>query len=162
VRTRAATPTTGGLRWAAVLAALLLATPAAARAEEPPDGLYVRVRVDTANLRADPSPTAERVRQAYENEPLRVLAQRDRWLSVRDFTGESAWIYAPLTDRRATVVVVRDVVNVRERPGTAHPVAFTAERGVNLLVVERRGRWLRVEHPVGTGWIHDSLVWGGA
>ncbi len=63
-------------------------------------------------------------------------------------------------DGRPAVVVVRDVVNVRERPGTEHPIAFTAERGVNLLVLERAGRWLHVQHDVGEGWLHDSLVWG--
>jgi SH3-like domain-containing protein len=57
-------------------------------------------------------------------------------------------------------VVVRDLVNVREQPGTEHPVVFTAERGVNLLVLARSDRWLHVRHEVGEGWIHDSLVWG--
>jgi SH3-like domain-containing protein len=39
-------------------------------------------------------------------------------------------------------------------------VAFTAERMVNLLVLGREGRWLRVQHEIGTGWVHESLVWG--
>ena len=81
-------------------------------------------------------------------------------MEVRDVAGDAAWIYAPLTDGRPAVVVVRDVVNVRERPGTEHPIAFTAERGVNLLVLERAGRWLHVQHEVGKGWLHDSLIWG--
>jgi SH3-like domain-containing protein len=118
------------------------------------------VKVDVANLRARPSATAERVRSAHENEPLHVVGQRGQWLEVRDIAGEAAWVYAPLTDGRPAVVVVRDVVNVRERPGTEHPIAFTAERGVNLLVLERAGRWLHVQHDVGEGWLHDSLVWG--
>jgi SH3-like domain-containing protein len=49
---------------------------------------------------------------------------------------------------------------VRREPGTGSPVAFTAERGVSLLVRGRSGRWLRVRHDVGEGWVHDSLVWG--
>ena len=113
-----------------------------------------------ANLRARPSTTAEKVRDAHENEPLHVVGRQEQWLEVRDVAGEAAWIYAPLTDGRPAVVVVRDVVNVRERPGTGHPIAFTAERGVNLLVLERAGRWLHVQHDVGKGWLHDSLVWG--
>jgi hypothetical protein len=35
-----------------------------------------------------------------------------------------------------------------------------AERGVNLLVLDRAGRWLHVRHDVGDGWLHDSLAWG--
>jgi SH3-like domain-containing protein len=121
---------------------------------------FVRVKVDVANLRAHPSLEAERVRSAYENEPLHVLGRQGQWLKVRDVAGDDAWIHAPLTDGRRAVVVIRDVVNVREQPGTGHPIAFTAEIGVNLLVVDRAGRWLRVRHDVGEGWVHDSLVWG--
>jgi SH3-like domain-containing protein len=121
---------------------------------------FVRVKVDRANLREDPALSAGALRYAHENEPLRVVGRQGDWLHVQDFEGDSAWIYASLTDRRPAVVVVRSVVNVRAEPGTDFPVAFTAERGVNLLVLDRRGRWLRVEHEVGRGWLHDSLVWG--
>ena len=97
-----------------------------------------------ANLRTGPSRRAELVRQAYENEPLRVVGARGDWLRVRDAADGAAWINSDLIDGRPTVVVVRDVVNVREQPGTGFPIVFTAERGVNLLVLERSGRWLRV------------------
>jgi SH3-like domain-containing protein len=121
---------------------------------------FVRVKVDVANLRAQPSGMAKLVRHAYENEPLRVVGARGPWIQVRDVADESAWIYGELIDGRPTVVVVRGLVNVREQPGTEHSVVFTAERGVNLLVLERSDRWLHVRHEVGEGWIHDSLVWG--
>jgi SH3-like domain-containing protein len=121
---------------------------------------FVRVKVDTANLRTGPSLEADSVRYAFENEPLRVVARQGEWLRVRDFEGHSAWIYASLTDRRPAVVVTRGIANVRARPGTSHPVVFTAERAVNLLVLDRTGRWLHVRHEVGEGWVHDSLVWG--
>ena len=159
MRTRTAPPTADGLRWVLTLLTLLGAA-LPARAVDAGPQRFVRVKVDVANLRARPSPTAEQVRSAYENEPLHVVGQQGRWLEVRDVAGEAAWIYAPLTDGRPAVVVVRDVVNVREWPGTGHPIAFTAERGVNLLVLERAGRWLHVQHDVGEGWLHDSLVWG--
>jgi SH3-like domain-containing protein len=121
---------------------------------------FVRVKVHVANLRTGPSRRAELVRQAYENEPLRVVGARGDWLRVRDAADGAAWINSDLIDGRPAVVVVRDVVNVREQNGTGFPIVFTAERGVNLLVLERSGRWLRVRHEVGEGWLHDSLVWG--
>ena len=121
---------------------------------------FVRVRVDTANLREAPSLDADVVRSAHESEPLEVVARRGAWLKVRDSDGRLAWIHEPLTDRRPAVVVTRDVVNVRARPGTDHPIVFTAERWVNLLVLGREGQWLHVEHDVGRGWVHGSLVWG--
>jgi SH3-like domain-containing protein len=158
MRTGAAYPTHRQL-W--TLGLFLLATgglpPAEADARA---ARFVRVKVDVANLRAEPSRRAALVRRAYANEPLLVVGGRADWLQVHDFAGESAWIDAGLTDGRPAVVVVRDLVNVRREPGTGSPVAFTAERGVSLLVRGRSGRWLRVRHDVGEGWVHDSLVWG--
>jgi SH3-like domain-containing protein len=151
---------TDGRRWVFALLTLLAAATLPVREAEARPQRFVRVKVDVANLRARPSAKAEKVRAAYENEPLQVVGQQGRWLEVRDAAGDAAWIFAPLIDGRPAVVVVRNLVNVREHRGTGHPIAFTAERGVNLLVLERQGRWLHVRHDVGEGWVHDSLVWG--
>jgi SH3-like domain-containing protein len=121
---------------------------------------FVRVRVEAANLREGPSRGTDQVRYAFESEPLQVVARRGAWLQVRDFDGRPAWIYEPLTDRRPSVVVTRDLINVRARPGTDQPIVFTAERSVNLLLLGRDGEWLHVEHEIGKGWVHESLVWG--
>ncbi len=124
-------------------------------------GEYVRVKVETANVRKQPSTGAEALWQVYENDPLKVLAERGAWLKVRDFEGEEGWVYAPLTDERATVIVTASVANIRSGPGTSHPVAYTADRGVAFLLLGTRGEWLEVEHADGArGWVHRALVWG--
>ena len=146
--------------WILGLLLVLGVTALSARQADARTQRFVRVRVDVANLRAQPSGTAKLLRHAYENEPLRVIGARGQWIQVRDYADESAWIYGSLIDGRPAVVVVRNLVNVRALPGTEHPVVFTAERGVNLLLLERSGRWLHVRHEVGEGWLHDSLVWG--
>jgi SH3-like domain-containing protein len=151
---------TDGLRWVLILLPLLVIAARPVQEAQAGPQRVVRVKVDVANLRARPSSTAKQVRYAYENEPLHVVSQQGQWLEVRDAAGDAAWIFAPLTDGQPAAVVVRDAVNVRERPGTGHPIAFTAERGVNLRVLKREGRWLHVQHEVGEGWVHDSLVWG--
>jgi SH3-like domain-containing protein len=150
---------TAGLLWTLGLLLIGSVTLAPRDAEARVDR-FVRVRVSVANLRTGPSHQAALVRQAYQNEPLRVLGARGDWLQVRDAADAAAWINSELTDGRATAVIVRELVNVREHPGTGFPIVFTAERGVNLLVLKRSGRWLRVRHDVGEGWLHDSLVWG--
>lgn len=160
MRTLLSPETTSGLRWGLALLALVITALLPAWETDARAARFVRVKVDVANLRARPSPASERVRSAFQNEPLHVVGRQGQWFQVRDVAGEAGWIYAPLTDDRQAVVVVRDVVNVREQPGAGHPVVFTAERGVSLLVLEHAGRWLRVEHEVGVGWLHDSLVWG--
>ena len=142
--------------WLLGLVALGLAVASAAESVE-----FVRVTAETANVRRSPSRSAEALRQAFEDDPLRVLATRDGWLKVRDFEGREGWIHAGLTDGRATVIVTARMANMRSGPGTGHAVTHTAERGVAFRVTGSRGSWLRVTHADGPqGWVHRDLVWG--
>lgn len=123
--------------------------------------LFVRVKVDTANLREGPGVASRRLREARVNEPFRVVGRTGAWLKVADFERHEGWIHGSLTDREPAAVVTARQVNVRSGPGTRHPVVFTAERGVNFRVLDEEGRWVFVEHEDGDrGWVHGSLVWG--
>lgn len=142
--------------WLLATVALALACASAAENLE-----FVRVTAEAANLRKSPTRSAEALRQAYEDDPLRVLASRGDWLMVRDFEGREGWIHARLTDGRPTVIVTASVANVRSGPGTRHVVTYTAERGVAFRVTGTRGAWVGVVHADGArGWIHRELVWG--
>jgi SH3-like domain-containing protein len=142
--------------WLLGTVALVLAGVSAAE-----DAAFVRVTAEAANVRKSPARSAELLRQAFEDDPLRVIASRGAWLKVRDFEGQEGWIHSRLTDGRATVIVTAAVANVRSGPGTAHAVTYTAERGVAFRVAGTRGEWLRVTHADGArGWIHRELVWG--
>lgn len=146
--------TWGQLRWLG-LGLALVATAAAAE----PD--YVRIKVDTANVREGPGTKFELATQAFQNEPLQVVNRKGRWLNARTFEGTEGWVYAPLTDDQPAAIVKGKWVNVRSGPGTNHQVLFTAERGVSFRVLEEEAKWLKVEHADGDqGWIHKSLVWG--
>jgi SH3-like domain-containing protein len=141
-----------------LLAAVALALAAASAAENVE---FVRVTAEAANVRKSPTQRAEALRQAFEDDPLRVLESRGGWLKVRDFEGQEGWIHSGLTDGRATVIVTAPVANVRSGPGTGHTVTYTAERGVAFQVTGTRGTWVRVTHTDGAqGWIHRELVWG--
>jgi hypothetical protein len=69
MRTRMAPQTIHRLRWGLTLLALLGAAALLAWEVDAGPRRFVRVKVDVANLRARPSPTADRIRSAYENEP---------------------------------------------------------------------------------------------
>jgi SH3-like domain-containing protein len=142
--------------WLLAIIALGLAVASAAESVE-----FVRVTAEAVNVRKSPARSAEALRQAFEDDPLRVLATRGAWLKVRDFEGREGWIYAGLTDGRATVIVTARVANVRSGPGTGHAVTHTAERGVAFRVTGTQGSWVRVTHADGAqGWVHRDLVWG--
>lgn len=124
-------------------------------------GEIVRVKVKIANIRAGPGTRFERVWRAPQNYPYRVIKRQGRWLKVRDFYGYEEWIYGPLTDRKPAVLVKVKRANIRKGPGTNHPVLFKADRGVAFLVLEKKGKWLKVHHADGNdGWIFGKLVWG--
>jgi SH3-like domain-containing protein len=143
--------------------ALVGAMAAAGSAAFAADDRFVRVRVETANIRQGPGTDHERLWQVEENFPLKVVGRSRQWLRTEDFVGDEGWIYAPLTDGRPAVVVEVDLANVRSGPGARYPVRFKAEWGAGFHVLDRRGKWLRIEHADGDdGWIHQSVVWGGA
>jgi SH3-like domain-containing protein len=124
-------------------------------------GEFVRVRVDTANVREGPGTRYERLWTVDEDFPLRVIGKRGRWLKTRDFLDSEGWIFAPLTDQQPAVVVQVQDARVRSGPGLGYAVDWVADWGETMRVVSEKGPWLQVndsEH--GRGWIHRSLVGG--
>lgn len=121
----------------------------------------VRVKVKTANVRSGPGTKYEKVWQVPKNYPYRVLKRQGRWLHVRDFEGFEDWIYGPLTDHKAAVVVNVKRANIRKGPGTNYPILFTTEQGVPFRVLAKRRKWVKVRHSDGDeGWIFRRLLWG--
>jgi SH3-like domain-containing protein len=96
-----------------------------------------------------------------QNYPLRVVEEEGGYYKVSDFMGRKGWVNkADIAPRRTVVVKVRSV-NIRKGPGTGHDLLFHANRGVAFKVLERKGKWLKVEHESRRiGWISRSLVWG--
>jgi SH3-like domain-containing protein len=139
---------------ATVLAVSLVASVAVAA------GNAVRVRVDTANVREGPGPPYERLWTVGRDFPLEVIARRGRWLKTRDFLDSEGWIYAPLTDARASAIVRADEARVRSGPGLSHQVRFLATWGESFRVLSQQNEWVNIDDPDnGRGWIHESLVW---
>ncbi|NLZ17680.1 MAG: SH3 domain-containing protein [Desulfobulbaceae bacterium] len=55
--------------------------------------------------------------------------------------------------------VVRNGVNLRSGPGTQNEAIFQLPTGYPLLVLERKGAWIKVQDYEGDkGWIQQSLV----
>ncbi|MFQ5929606.1 MAG: SH3 domain-containing protein [Acidobacteriota bacterium] len=131
--------------------------------EAPLTAEIVRVKVKMANVRSGPGTQFEKVWVAPRNYPYRVLKRQGKWLKVRDFEGFEEWIYGPLTDLKPAAVVKVNRANVRKGPGTNHPILFTTDRGVPFVVLEKKGKWVKVRHADGErGWIFRKLLWGSS
>ena len=63
------------------------------------------------------------------------------------------------TSQETYVEVRSSSVNIQEAPTTNSSIVFTARRGDELKVIDKRGAWYKVRTGSGTtGWVHSSLV----
>ncbi|MEW6428753.1 MAG: SH3 domain-containing protein [Thermodesulfobacteriota bacterium] len=140
------------------LALSLLLLPAAAT-----DALAEMVSIAAArvNLRSGPGthhPVEWILGRGY---PLLVLQKKGRWLKVRDYAGDTGWVYAKLTGRAPHLVVKKKEVNIRSGPSTGYRVVARAKKGVVFRTLSHSRGWVKVRHQSGTaGWIKRTLLWG--
>ncbi len=102
------------------------------------------------------------VNQGY---PLEVLVVVEGWVKVRDANGGLSWVEAkqlPPKGGPRTVMVKATVAQVRQSADESAAVAFQAQQGVILDLIEVTGNgWLRVRHRDGvTGFVRANQVWG--
>jgi SH3-like domain-containing protein len=140
----------------AALIAIALAAPAPALAE------FRSIAESAAVLYDAPSARATRVYVASRNLPVEVIATDGTWVKVRDPFGGLSWIERKLLADRRTVMVTVPVADIRQRPEDAAPLAFQAQAGVVLELVETGATgWVRVRHADGTdGFARAAQVWG--
>ena len=144
----------GGLRYAAVLAAILASANVAA--------LEFRSITEPAAILYDaPSAKAQKVFILSQGYPVEVVVKLEGWTKVRDDIGEFAWIEnSHLSDRRTVMVKVASA-EARQSASESSPVVFTAEKSVVLEVVDMAVGWAKVRHHDGAvGFIKVSQLWG--
>lgn len=121
----------------------------------------VSVAKNNVNLRHRPGIGSKVTWQLNKGFPLIVLQLRDNWYKVRDFEGDTGWIYRPLTTRTPHVIVKKKVINIRSRPGTSHPIVAKAYKGVVFKTIASVKGWVKIRHKKGVvGWVARDLVWG--
>ncbi|HSD40834.1 MAG TPA: SH3 domain-containing protein [Burkholderiales bacterium] len=140
----------------AAFAVAALAFPLVATAE------FSAIGETPAVLYDAPSTRATRLYVASRNLPVEIIATDGAWVKVRDPFGALSWIERKLLADKRTVIVAAPVADVRQRPEDAAPVAFRAQQGVVLDLVEAGVTgWARVRHADGSsGFVRISQVWG--
>ncbi|MBU0680961.1 MAG: SH3 domain-containing protein [Proteobacteria bacterium] len=121
----------------------------------------VSINQEDVNIRSGPS-TKYRVKwQVGKGFPLKVIGRSGKWYKIRDFEKDVGWVYAPLTSRKAHLVVNKPVINVRSGPGTNYRTVSQAKYGVVLQTEKRVKGWVKVRHESGvSGWVSRKLLWG--
>jgi len=139
----------------AALVVLALAAPLAAHAE-------FRSIGEVAVMYDAPSVRASRLYVAGRNLPVEVISTDGAWVKVRDPFGGLSWVERKVLAERRTVLVTAAVADVRARAEDAAPLAFQAQAGVVLEVIEVGPfGWARVRHADGaSGYVRITQVWG--
>ncbi len=124
------------------------------------------VKGDKVNIRSGPG-KKYRVRWEYgDGFPLKVLKKKGKWVQVKDFEGDSGWVYKNLLVNKPRMIVKANRnknknINIRKEPGTAKKIIGKAYYGVVFATVEQKSGWVKVRHESGLeGWIKRSLLWG--
>jgi len=138
----------------------LFSTPYAALAE------MLSVKGDKVNLRIGPG-KQYRVKWEYgDGFPLQVIKKKGKWIKVKDFEGDSGWIYRKLLVNTPQMIVKANKgqekkINIRSGPGTKKKIVGKAYYGVVFSTLEQKSGWVKVKHDSGLeGWIKRSLLWG--
>lgn len=127
-----------------------------------PAAAQFRSLADAAVLYDAPSAKAKKLYVASRGTPLDVITFDAGWAKVRDASGELTWVERKALSDTRTVVVSAPVADVRTQPSEAAPLAFQAQSGVILELVEADATgWVRVRHRDGTaGFVRIGQVWG--
>jgi SH3-like domain-containing protein len=139
----------------AALVVLAVAVPLAAHAE-------FRSIGEPAVMYDAPSVRASKLYVAGRNLPVEVISTDGAWVKVRDPFGGLSWVERKALAERRTVLVTAAVADVRARAEEAAPLAFQAQAGVVLEVIEvGPSGWARVRHADGaSGYVRITQVWG--
>lgn len=94
--------------------------------------------------------------------PVEPVVGLEGWTKVRDASGGLAWIEKKYLSEQRTVQVVVERTPVRREASDDAPLAFEAEKGVALELIEAGiGGWAKVRHRDGeTGFVRGNQVWG--
>ena len=137
-------------------AALLLAASAGHAAD------FKSVGAAPAILYDAPSVKGVKLFVAPRGMPLEVVLSYGDWVKVRDAGGDLSWAEARALSPKRTVVTRNAAVKVRTTADDNATLAFTADKGVLLDLVEvAAGGWIKVRHRDGvTGYVKSSDIWG--
>ena len=125
-----------------------------------------------ANIRSGPESNSDILWKAVKYYPVYVnkkcanycsfflLKKSDSWYYFQDFEDDRGWVHKSLVGSVPAVITKKDLCNIRSGPSAKDKILFSVEKGIPFKVLEKKGRWLHVEHSDGDrGWIFDALVW---
>lgn len=121
----------------------------------------VSVDGENVNMRSGPGGNYSVLWELGQGFPLEVVGSKGDWLKVKDFEGDSGWIYGKLVAKEPHLIVKKKRVNVRSGPGDRYRLVGKANYGVVFKSIKVVKGWAQVKHENGlAGWVKRDLLWG--
>jgi len=121
------------------------------------------VAVPKAILYDAPSISSKKVLLLSQFYPVEVVVNLGDWLKVRDAQGSMNWVEAKQLSAKRSVMVTKNLTEMRARPDIAAELVATLEKDVvlELMDVKANNGWLKVKHRDGVmGYVLVSSTWG--
>lgn len=122
----------------------------------------VSVKGAKVNMRSGPGKNHAILWELGRGYPLLIFGQEGNWLKVKDFEGDTGWIYKTLISDKPHLIVKKKRINLRSGPGTKYKIVGQANYGVVLATLGQPTKgWVKVKHDNGlSGWTKRDLLWG--
>ncbi|OMP68106.1 N-acetylmuramoyl-L-alanine amidase [Domibacillus epiphyticus] len=127
----------------------------------------IRIGVDNANVRSEPSMTASVIGSANRNEQFHVLKEQYDWYQVQLSGGKKGWIAGHIvtedapsmsTSASQTGIITADRVNVRNDPSLSASIIGTAYSGDQVGIISRENGWVNIRFQNETAWVSSQFV----
>ncbi len=130
----------------------------------PASAYMASIGKENVNVRNAPSLNAKVLFQIPFGYPVEVIETKGSWVEIKDYEDDTGWVYQPLINRNVqTVLVISDLVNIRQGPGLNYKVVDQVEHGNIYKLFEEKGQWVKIGFYLENkeiGWVRSDLVYG--
>ncbi len=131
---------------------------------EPASAYMASIGKENVNVRNAPSLKAEVLFQVPFGYPVEVTQTKGSWVEIKDYESDTGWVYQPLINRNIqTVLVLEDLVNIRQGPGLNYKVVDQVKHGNIYKLFDEKGQWVKIGFYLENkeiGWVRSDMVWG--
>ncbi|MFX0547373.1 SH3 domain-containing protein [Roseovarius sp. S1116L3] len=122
---------------------------------------FVSMKAAEGNARRGPSRT-HRIDWIFKRRdtPLEITAEHGHWRRVRDRDGAGGWMHYSLLSGVRTVIVERDMLQMRATPDPNALVTAQLELGVIARIEECQPTWCELQVGGYDGWVPKAAIWG--
>jgi SH3-like domain-containing protein len=118
---------------------------------------------DQVMVRSGPSLEHHVIFRASLGYPVEIKEKKGDWVLIRDWEGDTGWVFEPMISEIRTAVIRTEGANIRSTPGTDSDVKAKAHKGEIYKILDKKDSWVKIGYyhdGVEVGWIRQDLVFG--